>query len=279
MWLNKKVIVLLCALLSSTVALSENTAQDATAVAEFTESQQMANDLLLNMATQLGTAERFQVDMRIGYDVLQANGQKIEFGEQRRLYVERPSLLLSDVQNSDGAGEAILFDGKWITVSNMGAKVYARAPQPGDIDNTLMYFLNVLHMRLPLAAMLMSRFPEILEKRLVDIDYVEETNILGEPADHIAGRTKDVDFQVWISKGNQNLPLRIILTYREATGQPQFWANFSKWNLRPSFLQKTFRFEPPPGAREVPLVASFTAHAASGAGAANPAPSSAGDKP
>ncbi len=258
--------------LAQTASPVENAA-NTDAPAELTESQQTAKALLLKMATELADAKKFQVDMRIGYDTLQENGQKIEFGEERQLFVERPSLVLSDVTNSNGTGESVLFDGEWITVVDNAAKVYSRAPQPGDIDATLNYFLSGLHMRLPLAVMIMNRFPQELEKRMTDIQYVEETDILGEPTHHLAGRTKDVDFQAWITTGKQALPLRIVLTYREQPAQPQFFANFSNWNFNPSFAQKTFRFTPPAGAHEIPLVASFTPEPTSGA-----APSTAGEQ-
>ncbi|CAA0104931.1 Uncharacterised protein [Halioglobus japonicus] len=249
------------------------TAANASASAPLAESQKTAKALLLRMASELADAKKFQTDIRIGYDTLQEDGQKIEFGEARQLSVERPALVLSDVTTSNGTGESVLFDGKMITIADSTANVYSQVPQPGDIDATINYFLNDLHMRLPLAMMIMNRFPQELEKRMTDIAYVEETDILGELTHHIAGRTKDVDFQAWITTGNQALPLRIILTYRTQPAQPQFWANFSNWNFNPSFAHKTFRFEPPADAREIPLAASFTPEAATGA-----APPTAGEQ-
>lgn len=239
-----------------------------------TESQQTAKALLLKMASELADAKKFQVDMHISYDTLQENGQKIEFGEKRQLFVKRPSLVLSEVQNSNGTGESILFDGKWIAIADNAANVYSRVPQPGDIDAAIDYFLNDLHMRLPLSIMLMQRFPQELESRMTDIEYVEETDILGEPTHHLAGRTKDVDFQAWITTGKRALPMRIVLTYREQPAQPQFYASFSNWNFNPRFAQKTFRFEPATGAHEIPMVASFSPQPTDGA-----APSTSGEQP
>jgi hypothetical protein len=256
MSLNKKIIFLSCALLASSVSAAQDNRKEV-ATSQWTASQLAAKDLLLQMARQLSDIQRFQVDVRIGYDAMQDTGQKIEFGEQRRLLVERPSLLLSKGQSSSGATELLVFDGKWITVSDPDQKVYARAPQPGDIDATLTYLTGDLGMHLPLAVMLMGRFPEEIEQRMVDISYVEETDIFGEPVHHIAGRTREVDFQVWITARHNALPLRVILTYREEPGQPQYWANFSDWKLNPSILLNAFRFEPRTDEREVPLADHF----------------------
>ncbi|MEZ5571128.1 MAG: DUF2092 domain-containing protein [Halioglobus sp.] len=276
MLMKKKVVVLLCAMMGSGLSLAQ-VATDSATPAAATESQQAANALLQRMATNLAGAQRFQVDMLASYDSVQADGQKIEFSEKRQISLERPSLLLSETHNSDGTADFLLFDGKSITVNNTQDKVYARAPQPGDIDATIKYFLGGLHMRLPLAVMLMSSFPQELEKRVIDISSVEETDILGEPTQHLAGRTQDVDFQVWITTDNRALPLRIVLTYRQAAGEPQFRANFSNWKFNPSFSQKMFQFEPQPGARELPFAASFTQESVTGTGTASPATS--GEKP
>ena len=278
MLLNKTVILLLCTVLASSYSFAQDEKTPPATTAP-TESQQEARALLLSMATELGDAQRFQVDVQVAYDSVQEDGQKIEFGETRQISVERPSMLLTETQNSDGTGEYLLFDGQWITVGDLGAKIYARAPQPGDIDAGIKYFLNGLHMRLPLAAMLMNSFPQELEKRTLVINTVEDTDILGEPAKHLAGRMKDVDFQVWIATKNRPLPLRIVLTYREAAGQPQFRANFSNWSFNPVFPKNMFAFTMQPGAVEVPLAASFVQHTATGADANDTAPATTGETP
>jgi hypothetical protein len=272
-----KMVLIGTSIYAATVSAQDLKASESTTAP--TASQQEAKVLLMSMATELSDAQRFQVDVQVAYDAVQDDGQKIEFGETRQISVERPSLLLTETQDSDGTGEYLLFDGQWITVGDLGAKVYARAPQPGDIDASIKYFLNGLHMRLPLAAMLMRGFPQELEKRTLAINTVEETDILGEPAKHLAGRMKDVDFQVWIATKNRPLPLRIVLTYREAPGQPQFRANFSNWSFNPVFPKNMFAFSAQPGAVEVPLAASFVQHTATGTDANDAAPATTGETP
>ena len=246
-----KVVFVVYAMLASAAAAGQNEA-DRTTV-ELSESQLSAKGLVLEMAALLGGSDKFSVDMLVGYDTLQADGQKIEFGERRQLILERPAHLRNVTQTSDGRQETLLFDGESITLLETPANVYARAEQPGDIDTSVRFFLAELGMRLPLAVMLISQFPDELERRLLTIEYVEETDILGEPSHHVAGRTRDVDFQAWITTGELPLPLRIVLTYRKAPGQPQFRANFANWNLDPAIDSHTFRFEPPPGTSEIPL--------------------------
>lgn len=223
------------------------------AVSEPTE----AKDILLRMAGFLAQTPRFSVNVRGNYDVVQGSGQKIEFGETRKITVSRPNGLRVEAEHSDGEQHLVLYDGKDITVFSPSQNVYAQASKPGGIDEAVMYFLKDLHMRLPLAALLLSRFPEEIQRRTRLLDYVERTEIEGRPTHHLAGRTETVDYQVWIAEGAQPLPLRVVLTYKNAEGQPQFRAQFSDWNFSPEVQDSQFAFTPPEGARKISFLAQL----------------------
>jgi hypothetical protein len=215
------------------------------------EPQGDARALLMRMADFLSKTPRFSVSIRNGYDVVQKSGQKIEFGEARKLTVSRPDRFRVEVEQSDGDRNMILFDGATITAFSPTQNVYAQVAKPGDIDGALVYFLKDLHMRLPLALLLVSRLPEAIERRTQSVDYVEKTALYGIPAHHLAGRTDTVDYQIWIAEGSQPLPLRVVLTYKNAEGQPQFRAQFSDWNLTPEVAASMFAFTPPQGAHKI----------------------------
>jgi hypothetical protein len=73
-----------------------------------------------------------------------------------------------------------------------------------------------------------------------------------------------VDYQVWISRGDQPLPQRLVITYRDAEGQPQFWARFIKWDIDPELGDALFVYEPGDGAEEIPFIAPPTVSAVMG---------------
>lgn len=216
-----------------------------------TESQRFAHDRLLAMARFLGNSQRFSAALRISYDAVQDDGQKIEFGEVRDVAVERPNRVRVAETSSDGSRGLMLFDGERITISSGTNGLYAQTLQPGNIDDTVVHYVRDLKMRLPLAPVLMSRLADELQRRLTGIDYVERSALHGKPVHHIAGRTAVVDFQVWIADGRKPLPERIVITYKAEPGQPQFRADFGKWNLAPKFDQATFRFKPAPNSSRI----------------------------
>lgn len=224
-----------------------------------------AKDILMRMANFLAKTPRFTVKLRSHYDVLQETGQMIEFGENRSITVSRPNGLRVEVEHSDGDKHLVLYDGKLITAFSPSEKVYAQTSKPGGIDAAITYFLKDLHMRLPLAALLLSRFPAEIERRTQSLDYVERTLLDGTPTHHLAGRTETVDYQLWIAEGARPLPLRAVLTYKNADGQPQFRAQFSDWNLSPEILGDQFAFTPPEGARKIAFLAEMPQVALQGA--------------
>jgi hypothetical protein len=216
-----------------------------------TESQAQAQAILKRMAQFLGQAQRFSVNVRSGYDAVQKSGQKIEFGETRKLTLSRPDRLRVDGERSDGTKILTVFNGRDITLVDANNNVYATAPQPGSLDDSIIYFVKDLGMRMPLAALLLSRLPGEFDERVRSIDYVEKTNIYGITSHHLAARTDTVDFQVWVTDGDKPLPLRIVLTYKDSPGQPQFWALLSDWNLAPAIAEGTFTASVPKGAQKV----------------------------
>ena len=212
-----------------------------------------AAELLDGMTRYLAGLQAFTVRFRDGYDVVQKSGQKIEFGESRTVELQRPGRLRVEEISSDGRRDVAVFDGSTISVFDADGDVYAQAPQPGNLDEALYYYVRELRMRMPLALLLTSRLPESLAGRVESVEYVEHTDVLGIPAHHIAGRTGNVDFQFWIRDGAQPWPIRVVITYVNSPGAPQFWADFADWKADPAFGAATFEFSAPASAHRVPF--------------------------
>jgi hypothetical protein len=124
-------------------------------------------------------------------------------------------------------------------------------------------------MRMPLAAFILSKAPEQMSKRVKSVDYVEYTNILGVPTDHLAGRTDSVDFEIWIEQGKKPVPRHLVLTYRNADGAPQYRATFADWNFAPQFKADNFAFGPPKDSHKIPFATQMK-QAAPGVGEKRP---------
>jgi hypothetical protein len=234
-------------MLLASLAYAQQSAPARKAPAE-TESQTQARAILMRMAEYLAGAKAFSVSMRAGYDAVQKSGQKIEFGEARKITLSRPDRLRIEGEDSDGDKSLTVFTGKEIVLVNSTDNAYAIAPQPSGLDNTIVHYVGDLGMRLPLAMMLVSQLPAELKARVRSVEYVEKTSIYGAPAHHLAARTDTVDFQIWVADGDKPLPQRVVITYKKDKGQPQFRALLSDWNLAPAVTDATYSVKPPEGA-------------------------------
>jgi hypothetical protein len=255
MILRKLPLVLMLTLIASLCAIPGFAAQEPAAAAASPQTD--ARAVLMRAADFLAQAKQFGVSLRSGYDVVQESGQKIEFNEARKLTLVRPDRMRVDVERSDGDKALVLFDGQEITVYSPKEKVFARVAKAGDVDQAILYLLNDLQLRLPLAMMLVTKLPAELQRRVRSVELVEQDTIMDVPCAHLAVRGDEVDFQIWIPSQGDPLPRRVVITYKKAEGQPQFWANFSEWNLSPNTPEGFFAFNPPEGVNRIPFLAQL----------------------
>lgn len=243
------------AVLTIAVAVGPARAAEPTPAPEASAQDRAAQALLLGMAEFMARAPAMSVTMRSGYDAIQADGRRIEFGERRRLQMQRPDKLRVDVERSDGERGTMVFDGRWITAFKPAENVFARVEKPGTLDQALVYMVRDLHATLPLARMFTTGFPVDLEKRVQSVAFVEECTLFDVPTDHVAVRFAQVDLQVWIAKGPQPLPRRVVITYKNAPGEPQFRADLYDWSLPAKPDAAAFAFVPPAGAEQIRYLA------------------------
>src|SRR6266446_8778695 len=232
-------------------------------------SELQAMPVLKNMSEYLAHAGRFSVTVRDGYDVVQESEQKIESGELRKVTVScpdrlrRPDRLRIEVERSHGQKDLVIFDGKDMTIYTANHNIYATTSRQRTLDQAIKYALDDLKIRMPLALMFLSTLPSELDDFGVSADYVEKTTITDVPCDHLAVRTAGgVDFQLWVAQGDKPLPRRIVITYKDENGQPQFWADLSNWNLAPDVSDALFAFTPPNGAERIQFLTEVRSAAA-----------------
>lgn len=204
-----------------------------------------ANDFLVK-------AQHFSVTAETDYDTVQDSGVKVEFGATRKYTINRPDRVRIDTDSRDGNHRGFRFDGKEIAVFDTDQKVYATAEHPGTIDEAFAYFVDQLQMPVPLSELFSSTLPKFLDSAPA-LRYVDESTIAGVRCDHVVGRRKSVDFQVWITQGDQPLFQRLVITYKRAEGEPQFRAQFKDWNFAPEVPDSLFAFTPPEGAEKIPF--------------------------
>ena len=146
-------------------------------------------------------------------------------------------------------------DGKRVTVYVKEKNVFATVERSGDLDSVVAFLRDEIGMKLPLAGMFSPKLRELLLENVTSATYVDEETLGGVDFDHVAFYYGEgIGVQVWVPVKGDAFPRRMVMTFEDARGRPQFRADFREWNTRPDVSEKVFAFSAPAGARSVPFV-------------------------
>lgn len=213
-----------------------------------------ATAILETAVKHFSGADRFRLVAEIAYDVVQDNGQALEFGAIRTMLVQKPGLARIEEARRDGTRSELVMDGERIWYHTPGERAYGTARQPGDIEVSLDFVALEMGIAQPLADLLttdpLSHFTEGLNSAVV----VGPSTIDGVDCTQLAYRNDVADFQVWLSnEANAGLK-RLVISYRDAPGQPQFRATVIEFDADPDIGPESFRFSPPDGAEKLRFI-------------------------
>lgn len=228
--------------------------QSAATAAEPVLSEDAAK-IMARMTDFIAAAPAFTLASDTGHEVRQENGHVLEFGSQLTLAIQRPSKAIGRFESRNGDSSLTVLDGEaiWVSIWVHSAKenIYDTTRQPGDIDSSLEFLAKQLGVPRQLRDFFSKDLTTLLGGTVRSGYYVGESMISGVMCDHLALRGKKEDVQVWIAQGDEPVPRRIVITYRQLEGQPQFWAQFTEWNFSPELSDTTFTFSPPEGAKRI----------------------------
>ena len=212
-----------------------------------------ASAALARMGKALG-AEQFSFQAKTIRVYTDAGGEPLHIFHTLKVTVRRPNRLLAEVSGDDGSNK-IVFDGKTAVIYSARDKKYASIPVPeGTIEGVLKEAVGRLGVDFPLADFLSEAADKAFLTGVTTGRVVNTVAIDGAPYDHLFFfQPPGIDLELWLSKNEQSLPRRLIVTYRTLPGMPNFIAEFSDWdfNIHPSDAE--FTFQPPAGSVQTEL--------------------------
>lgn len=212
-----------------------------------------ATKLLKASTDFLARQQRFSIDTRNSLEVVLTSGQKIQFDHTARASIQRPNKLRAD-RTGDLVEQSFYYDGKALTLHNPAQKYYATVAAPGTLEEMLDLARTQLDIVAPAGDLIYANAYDILMTDVTSGFIVGEGMVEGVRCDHLAFRAPHVDLQIWIQKGSQPLPRKLVITTRDVANAPQFSVVVTRWNLKPTFTAQTFHFTPPAGARKTDFI-------------------------
>ena len=202
--------------------------------------------LLTLFGTALAAEPKFSFAIDFSYDVVQEDGQKVEFGASRVYTLRRPDHLRIDEKRRSGGPRELFYDGDQVTVYIPDDKAYALAKlkQHRDMDSMLDVMRDALDIPVPLGDLLRAKPLARIEEGMHSAYIVGRETLAGIECDHVAWRTDEIDAEAWIRVDDPPLLQRVVINYRDVDGQPSFRAQFTNWNRSPDVADGVFAFVP-----------------------------------
>jgi hypothetical protein len=209
-----------------------------------------ATQRLKAMSDYLATLKQFTVrGGAIREDVL-GSGQKLMFHNQFQLAALRPNKLHLARRYADKEHE-LFYDGKQITLFGKLRNVYATIDAPPTIDETLDFAAEVLEISASARDLFYADAYDELLSDVVSGSHMGQAVIDGVLCDYLAFRSEDVDWQIWIERGERPLPRKYVITSRWLLGAPMYSVHFREWDLSAKLSDARFEFKPPADASKI----------------------------
>jgi hypothetical protein len=211
-----------------------------------------ADAVLKRMGEYLGSAKRFTVTAYNMIDQTMDNGQKVQVARNQKIAVRRPDGITATVAG-DFDDVQFWYDGKNVTLLNVRANTYGVTEAPATLDATFDMLAEKYGLAIPLADLLFADPYKTLIANVHSATHLGTGYVLDVKCDHLAFRQEGVDWQIWVEQGDKPVPRKVVITYKESAGYPQYIALLSDWNLAAEVPDAQFTPKLPADAKKVPF--------------------------
>jgi len=209
-----------------------------------------AKRLLKAMSDYLGAQKSMSFDYDVNLELVSTQQQKIGLASSGTVTLNRPDKL--HLTRTGGfANVEMVFDGKTLTLWGKNSNLYTQLEAPGTIDQLEDVLRNKYHRPVPGADMLISDPYDALMPEVNDVKDLGAGVIHGVECDHLAFRTKEVDWQIWIAQGARPYPCRYVITSKKVAGYPQYTLDTWGWKTGAEVASDSFKLEIPAGAKKL----------------------------
>jgi len=209
-----------------------------------------AKRLLKAMSDYLGAQKAMSFDYDVNLELVSKQQQKIGLASSGTLTLNRPDKL--HLTRTGGFSNVeMVFDGKTLTLLGKNSNLYTQLEAPGTIDQLEDVLRDKYHRPVPGADLLISDPYKELMPEVNDVKDLGSGVIHGVECDHLAFRTKEVDWQIWIAQGARPYPCRYVITSKKVTGWPQYTLDTWGWKTGAEVAPDSFKLDIPAGAKKL----------------------------
>lgn len=211
-----------------------------------------AKSLLKSMSDYLAAQNAISFDYDSDLEVVTKDHQKLLLASSGKVDVVRPDKFRA-TRSGGFADVEMIFDGNTLTLLGKDANLYAQVDTPGTLDHLVDELRDTYGKPAPAADLLLSNVYDELMRDVTDVKDLGSGVIGGTECNHLAFRSKDVDWQIWIAQGDKPYPCRYVITARDVDEGPQYSIQIRDWKAGPEVKADDFDFDNATNARKINL--------------------------
>jgi len=209
-----------------------------------------ARNLFKAMSDYLASQKAISFDYDSTLEFVSPENQKIGLASSGKVTLNRPDKIHA-TRTGGFANVEFVFDGKTATLVGKNKNMYAQVGAPGTIDQLVDVLRDKYGRPIPGADLLMSNVYDQLMPQVKDTKDLGSGVIGGVECDHLAFRTDEVDWQIWIAQGARPYPCRYVITSSKTAGSPEYTIDISGWKSGADVAFDAFKAQIPAGAKKV----------------------------
>jgi hypothetical protein len=211
-----------------------------------------ARALFKSMSDFLGAQKSFSGSYDATLEIVTADMMKVGLASSGTLSVSRPDKIR--VTRTGGIADVeMVYDGKTLSAYGKRLNAVGKLPMEGTIDDVVARLRDEFGLELPAADLLSSAPYDVMMENVTSAMALGEGMIRGQMCDHLAFRTSDVDWQIWLAQGDKPFPCRFTITSRMTALAPSYSIEFSDWTGGADVAADDFQLKPAAGAKEVSI--------------------------
>jgi hypothetical protein len=211
-----------------------------------------ARKILKSMSDYVTSQKSFAVTFDSDIEVLTLDLQKVQFTASGSMLVDRAAGIRAR-RTGGYADVELISDGKSVIVHNGPGTTFARIDMRGSFDEVVGLLRTEHLVEIPGADLFLAQSYEHLTEGVVDAKHIGRGVIDGVECEHLAFRTRDTDWQLWVDTGERPMPRKFVITSKSVSHAPQYTLRIKEMltNVNPD--GSAFMFQAPAGARQVAL--------------------------
>lgn len=203
------------------------------------------------MGKYLRSLKQFEVKSNFTFEIVTDDNQKFSYPGELHYKVKRPNRLFAELK-SDHKNRQYYYDGTSMTIYDPKSKFYGQIAAPDTIDELMEEIESNYKIVLPLEDLFDWGTDKAPTDKIKMATYIGESKIGNYEVDQFVIRQGNIDWQLWVRKGDKPIPQKMIYTATDDQARPQFTAELD-WNLDPKIPMKTFEFKPPKGSYKIEI--------------------------